>query len=81
MAPAVPLREAARARPAPGSFQLEIAHLKEQLASRTKALFGDYSERRVDTEQKSGERKDPRPSHGPRQNLPIVEVTHGNPFS
>ncbi len=29
------------------SLQLEIAHLKEQLASRAKALFGDSSERRI----------------------------------
>jgi transposase len=61
-----------------GSLQLEIAHLKEQLPSRTKALLGDSSERRPSSEQKNGERKEPRPGHGPRQQkeLPIVEVVH-----
>ncbi len=60
------------------SLQLEIAHLKEQLASRTKALFGDSSERRPCTEQKSHEQKGPHPGHGPREQgaLPIVEVVH-----
>jgi transposase len=60
------------------SLQLEIAHLKEQLASRTKALFGDSSERRPCTEHKNDERKEPRRGHGPREQkvLPIVEVIH-----
>ncbi len=61
------------------SLQLEIAHLKEQLASRTKALFGDSSERRPCAEHKrTGEHKEPRPGHGPREQkaLPIVEVVH-----
>ncbi len=43
-----------------GSLQLEIAHLKEQLASRTKVLFGDSSERRPCAEQKLDESKEPR---------------------
>ena len=59
------------------SLQLEIGCLKEQLASRTKALFGDSSERRPREEQ-TEERKEPRPGHGPRDQkaLPIVEVVH-----
>ncbi len=60
------------------SLQLEIAHLKEQLASRTKALFGDSSERRPCAEQKANEKKEAHPGHGPREQktLPIVEVVH-----
>ncbi len=59
-------------------LQLEIEILKEQLASRTKALFGDSSERRPCAEQEAAERKEPRPGHGPREQkvLPIVEVVH-----
>jgi transposase len=61
------------------SLQLEIACLKEQLASRTQALFGDSSERRPCAEHGTAEeRKEPRPGHGPREQkaLPIVEVVH-----
>jgi len=61
------------------SLQLEIAHLREQLASRTQALFGDSSERRPCAEhEKAEDRQQPRPGHGPRQQkaLPIVEVVH-----
>jgi len=60
------------------SLQLEIAHLKEQLASRTKALFGDSSERRPSAEPKTHEKKEAQPGHGPRQQkaLPIVEIVH-----
>jgi transposase len=60
------------------SLQLEIAHLKEQLASRTQALFGDSSERRPCAEHKTNERTEPRRGHGPREQkvLPIVEVVH-----
>jgi transposase len=59
-------------------LQLEIAHLKEQLVSRTKALFGDSSERRPCAEQKANEKKEARGGHGPREQraLPIVEVVH-----
>jgi transposase len=59
------------------SLQLEIAHLKEQLASRAKVLFGDSSERRPCSAQKADERKE-RPGHGPREQkgLPTVEVVH-----
>jgi transposase len=61
------------------SLQLEIECLKEQLASRAKALFGDSSERRLSAEhERTEERKEPRPGHGPREQkaLPIVEVIH-----
>jgi transposase len=60
------------------NLQLEIAHLREQLASRTKALFGDSSEWRPCAEHKTDEGKEPRRGHGPREQkvLPIVEVTH-----
>ena len=56
------------------TLQLEIAHLKEQLASRTKALFGDSSERRTHGEPKAKQPKEPQPGHGPREQraLPIV---------
>jgi transposase len=58
------------------TLQLEIAHLKEQLASRTKALFGDSSERRTHSEPKAKEPEVPLPGHDPREQkaLPIVEV-------
>jgi transposase len=61
------------------SLQLEIEILKEHLASRTKALFGDSSERRPCAEhERAEERQEPRPGHGPREQkaLPIVEVVH-----
>jgi transposase len=60
------------------SLQLEIAHLKEQLASRTKALFGDSSERRTGSDSKAKQSKEPPPGHGPREQkaLPIVDVVH-----
>jgi transposase len=49
------------------TLQLEIAHLKEQLASRTKALFGDSSERRTGSDSKAKQPKEPQPCHGPRE--------------
>jgi transposase len=60
------------------SLQLEIAHLKEQLANRMKALFGDSSERRPRAEHKTDERKETRRGHGPREQKvrPILEVVH-----
>ena len=61
------------------SLRLEIECLKEQLASRTKALFGDSSERRPCAEhERTGVREEPRTGHGPREQkaLPIVEVVH-----
>jgi hypothetical protein len=60
------------------SLQLEIEHLKEQLASRTRALFGDSSEQRTAGDPKAKQPKEPQPGHGPREQkaLPIVEVVH-----
>jgi transposase len=61
------------------SLQLEIAHLREQLASRAKAFFADSSERRsLGGQQTVQGSKKPRPGRGPREqrNLPIVEVVH-----
>ena len=74
-----PVAELAEARGEDArSLQLEIECLKEQLANRTKALFGDSSERRPCAEHKTDERKEPRRGHGPREQkvLPIVEVIH-----
>jgi transposase len=60
------------------TLQLEITHLKEQLASRTKALFGDSSERRTGGDPQAKQPREPQPGHGPREQkaLPIVEVVH-----
>lgn len=62
--------------------QLQLAFLKELLASREKALFGDKSERRSredDAAAASGsEEKTKQRGHGPKRqpNLPIVEREH-----
>jgi len=61
------------------SLPLEIECLKEQLASRTKALFGNSSERRLCTEhERSEQRSETHRSHDPRAQkaLPIFEVVH-----
>src|SRR5712691_7308608 len=63
-------------------LELEIQRLQEQLAARTRALFGPSSERRA-----GGAREDaasapaPRRGHGPRDQaaLPLVEVVHTRP--
>src|SRR3989442_11215233 len=60
-------------------LELEVQRLQEQLAARTRALFGASSERRG-----GGTRDDapsapaPRRGHGPREQaaLPLVEVVH-----
>jgi len=59
------------------SLQLEIQLLKEQLASRTRALFARSSERRPSSE-KSSAQKEPQRGHGPHEQpaLPIVERIH-----
>jgi transposase len=58
---------------------LELQHLTEQLAARTRTLFGRSSERRP-RETAAGEAAAPAPArgHGPRAQatLPLVEVTH-----
>src|SRR5256886_12878577 len=63
-------------------LELELQRLQEQLAARTRALFGASSERRG-----GGARDDaasasaPRRGHGPREQatLPLVEVVHTRP--
>ena len=51
-----------------GASSSRSSLLKEQLASRTKALFGDSSERRPCAEHETTEeRKEPRSGHGPRE--------------
>src|SRR5438094_3910648 len=63
-------------------LELEVQRLQEQLAARTRALFGLSSERRG-----GGTRDDapsapaPRRGHGPREQaaLPLVEVVHTRP--
>src|SRR5947209_19661707 len=63
-------------------LELELQRLQEQLAARTRALFGPSSERRG-----GGARDDavnapaPRRGHGPRDQaaLPLVEVVHPPP--
>jgi transposase len=58
---------------------LELRHLEEQLAARTRALFGPSSERRVPAvaDQPAGSPAPPR-GHGPRvqPDLPGVDVLH-----
>lgn len=61
------------------TLQLELEALKEVLAQRERAIFGDKTERRPRTEagEASGERA-PQRGHGPRQQptLPILDVIH-----
>ena len=67
---------------AQAQLELEIAQLQEQLAARTRALFGPSSERRG-----SGERAEapsapaPQRGHGPRAQapLPLVDIVHTHP--
>jgi transposase len=70
---------AARGEEPTAALQLELLQLQEQLAARTRALFGPSSEQRPDPRRDaaSGERIPPR-GHGPRAQprLPIVEVVH-----
>src|SRR5438093_3402530 len=63
-------------------LELEIARLQEQLAARTRALFGSSSERRGGKEQDDAPAAPtPRRGHGPRAQaaLPLVEVVHTRP--
>jgi transposase len=60
------------------SLQLEIQLLKEQLASRTRALFARSSEKRPAGGEATTETKQPQRGHGPHEQpaLPIVERVH-----
>jgi transposase len=69
----------ARGENAVEALQLELALLQEQLAARTRALFGPSSEQRTGTRPKDPARPTtPRTGHGPRAQapLPLVEVVH-----
>src|SRR5213080_3396671 len=60
-------------------LELEIARLQEQLAARTRALFGRSSERRGGAErEETTSPPAPRRGHGPRSQpeLPRVDVVH-----
>ena len=65
------------------ALALELEHLKDLLAQRERALFGDSSEKRP--RDGTSETKDPIPQrgHGPRSQpvLPIVEQIHELPVS
>ena len=59
-------------------LELEVQRLQEQLAARTRALFGLSSERRGGTRDDAPSAPAPRRGHGPRDQaaLPVVEVEH-----
>ncbi len=61
-------------------LELELQRLQEQLAARTRALFGRSSERRGGGEEAAGPPA-PRRGHGPRAQaaLPLVAVVHEQP--
>ena len=63
-------------------LELELQHLQEQLAGRTRALFGPSSERRSGSAPDEAPRAPaPRRGHGPRGQaaLPLAEVVHTRP--
>src|SRR2546428_4293808 len=63
-------------------LELEIARLQEQLAARTRTLFGPSSERRgAGAGDATPRTPASRPGHGPREQaaLPLVEVVHTRP--
>jgi transposase len=63
-------------------LELELQRLQEQLAGRTRALFGPSSERRSGSAPDEAPRGPaPRRGHGPREQaaLPLVEVVHTRP--
>jgi transposase len=64
---------------AQAQLELELQRLQEQLAGRTRALFGRSSERRAGGEAAEAARPPaPQRGHGPRAQaaLPLVEVVH-----
>jgi transposase len=69
----------ARGEDATAALQLELAVLREQLAARTRALFGPSSEKRPRPPAGNGDgERRARSGHGPRPQLPlpVVEVVH-----
>jgi transposase len=61
---------------APEQLTMKLAELEQQLAARTKALFGDSTEKRA--HEKAPKRKAVQHGHGPREQpaLPLIEVPH-----
>ena len=61
-----------------GNLELELQYLQEQLAARTRALFGASSEQRSQTTEEKSEAAKPAKGHGPRAQpeLPVVEQVH-----
>jgi transposase len=61
----------------PGNLELELRFLKEQLAARSRALFGPSSER-LPSEPEPKREREPQSGHGPREQpaLPVVEQVH-----
>src|SRR5256712_2102549 len=63
-------------------LELELARLQEELAARSRALFGRSSERRGGDEPAEAQRA-PAPCHGhgprPQPTLPLVEIIHTRP--
>jgi transposase len=62
-------------------LELELKYLQEQLAARTRKIFGASSEKRLrngEEAAKDSEEKPPRRGHGPREQvqLPLVEMFH-----
>jgi transposase len=68
----------ARGESAVEALQLELTLLHEQLAARTRALFGPSTEQRTGTRPQEPKRSTPTTGHGPREQapLPLVEVVH-----
>ena len=61
----------------PGTLQMRIAELEQQLSVRNQALFGDKSEKR-NRQQRRAEQKKAQTGHGPREQaeLPRIEQVH-----
>jgi transposase len=61
----------------PGTLQMQIAELEQQLSVRNQALFGDKSEKR-NRQQRRAEQKKAQTGHGPRDQpeLPRIEQVH-----
>jgi transposase len=61
----------------PGTLQMRIAELEQQLSVRNQALFGDKSEKR-NRQQRRADKKKAQTGHGPREQaeLPRIEQVH-----